>query len=119
MEHFTQSFIHFIDTFNPWIVLVIAICCSTFGTTCLKLSDGLTKIIPIIGVIIGYSCFFVLITIIFKNIDLSIGYAIWSGLSTTMVCLVGILIFKEPITLKKAVGLFLIILGVIGLSLTS
>lgn len=115
IEHIT-GLVRFIDSFNPWIMLVVAILFSTLGTICLKFSDGFNNKKPIFGVIAGYSVFFVLINIIFKHLDVSIGYAVWSGLSTLMVSLSGVLIFKEPLTFKKSIGLGLIILGVSGLS---
>lgn len=115
VEHITKI-IHFIDSFNPWVMLVIAILFSTLGTISLKYSDGFSNKKPLIGIIIGYSVFFILINIIFKNLDVSIGYAVWSGLSTLMVSLSGVLIFKEPLTSRKGIGLGLIILGVSGLS---
>ncbi|KZS23432.1 multidrug efflux SMR transporter [Wohlfahrtiimonas chitiniclastica] len=119
MAEYVTGFIQFIESFNPWLMLVIAILFSTVGTICLKLSDGFKRKKPILGVVIGYSIFFVLINIIFKRLDVSIGYAVWSGLSTLMVSLSGVLIFREPLTGKKAFGLFLIILGVSGLSYLS
>lgn len=119
MVELITKFIQFIDSFNPWVMLVVAILFSTVGTVCLKYSDGFAKKKPIIGVIGGYSVFFILINIIFKHLDVSIGYAVWSGLSTLMVSLSGVLIFKEPLTMKKGIGLSLIILGVSGLSYLS
>lgn len=116
MVEYIARIIQFVDSFDPWVMLVVAILFSTFGTVCLKFSDGFSNKKPIIGVILGYSVFFILINIIFKHLDVSIGYAVWSGLSTLMVSLSGVLIFKEPLTCKKSLGLGLIILGVSGLS---
>ncbi|MGL4674036.1 MAG: DMT family transporter [Wohlfahrtiimonas sp.] len=115
VEHITKI-IQFIDSFNPWVMLVVAILFSTMGTIFLKYSDGFSNKKPLVGIITGYSVFFVLINIIFKNLDVSIGYAVWSGLSTLMVSISGVLIFKEPLTSRKGIGLGLIILGVSGLS---
>lgn len=116
MVEFIAKIIQYVDSFNPWVMLVISILFSTIGTISLKYSDGFKNKKPIIGIIGGYSVFFVLINIIFKNLDVSIGYAVWSGLSTLMVSISGILIFKEPLTSRKGVGLLLIIIGVCGLS---
>lgn len=116
MVDYITKIIQFVDSFNPWVMLVVSICFSTIGTICLKYSDGFSKKQPIVGVVIGYSVFFVLINIIFKHLDVSIGYAVWSGLSTLMVSLSGVLLFKEPLTAKKGIGLALIIVGVSGLS---
>lgn len=116
MVEFITKIILYIDSFNPWVMLVVSILFSTIGTISLKYSDGFRNKKPIVGIIGGYSVFFVLINIIFKNLDVSIGYAVWSGLSTLMVSVSGVLIFKEPLTSRKGVGLLLIIMGVCGLS---
>lgn len=116
MVEFIAKIIQYVDSFNPWVMLVVSILFSTIGTISLKYSDGFKNKKPIIGIIGGYSIFFVLINIIFKNLDVSIGYAVWSGLSTLMVSVSGVLIFKEPLTSRKGVGLLLIIMGVCGLS---
>lgn len=116
MTALAMKLVSFIDSFNPWLMLVVAILFSTFGTICLKLSDGFNRKTPIFGVVGGYGVFFVVINIIFKHLDVSIGYAVWSGLTTLMVCLSGVVIFKEPLTYRKSIGLLLIIIGVSGLS---
>ncbi len=52
-----------------------------------------------------------------KKIDLSIAYAIWAGVGTALIVLIGVAHFKEPLTLIKMVSIGLIIIGVVGLSL--
>lgn len=112
-----MNIIHQINTINPWVVMTLAIVCSTFGTTCLKLSNGFKRFWPVVGVGIGYGFFFFTITLVFKRIDMGMGYAMWSGLSTTMVSIVGVLFFKESMNLKKFISLSLIIIGVVGMHL--
>jgi small multidrug resistance pump len=53
-----------------------------------------------------------------KKIDVGVAYAIWSGFGTALIATIGILWFKEPLTLIKVGSLALIILGVIGLNLS-
>ncbi len=107
-----------INTINPWIIMTLAIMCSTFGTTCLKLSDGFRRFWPVVGVGIGYGFFFFTITLVFKRVDMGMGYAVWSGLSTTMVSIVGAVFFKESMNWKKAFSLALIIMGIVGMHLS-
>ncbi|MEJ2071080.1 MAG: SMR family transporter [Syntrophobacterales bacterium] len=54
---------------------------------------------------------------VLKKIEVSTAYAIWSGVGTALIAAVGILYFKESLTLLKLVSLVLVILGVIGLNL--
>jgi small multidrug resistance pump len=58
----------------------------------------------------------VALTLALKRIDVSVAYAVWSGLGTAMIAAIGLLIFKEPLTLVKMLSLLCIIAGVIGLN---
>jgi small multidrug resistance pump len=50
--------------------------------------------------------------------DVSVAYAVWSGLGTLLIAAIGIAYFKEPLTLVKIGSLILIIVGVIGVNLS-
>lgn len=100
-----------------WLYLVIAICFEVMGITSMKLSDGLTKLLPTVGVFFFYGVALVAITFALKKIDLSVAYAIWSALGTALIAVIGVWYFREPITLIKTVSLILIIIGVVGLNL--
>jgi small multidrug resistance pump len=50
-------------------------------------------------------------------VDLSLAYAIWSGLGIAFIASVGVLWFREPVTAVKVVSLGLIVVGVAGLNL--
>ena len=58
-------------------------------------------------------------TMAIRRIDVSIVYAIWSGLGTAIIATIGIFVFKEPATLLKLVSMMLIIIGVITLNLNT
>ncbi len=100
-----------------WILLVIAIVLEVSGTISMKLSDGFTKLGPVIAMFIFYGLGLSLLALALKKIDVSVAYAVWSGLGTAIIAVVGILWFKEPATVVKIFSLILIIMGVIGLNL--
>ena len=102
-----------------WIYLTLAIITEVSGTVCLKLSDGFSKLWPSILIFVFYAISFSFTTLVVKKIDLSVVYAIWSGLGTALVVIVAILYFKEPVTMLKILSISLIVLGVIGLNLGS
>jgi small multidrug resistance pump len=52
-----------------------------------------------------------------KRLDLSVTYAIWSGVGTALAATIGIAYFREPLTFIKLASLALVVLGVVGLSL--
>lgn len=102
-----------------WIYMIAAIVLEVSGTTCMKLSEGFTRRGPAALVVIFYGLSLTALTFALKRIDVSVAYAIWSGLGTALIATIGILWFREPATALKFVSLALIIIGVIGLHLGS
>ncbi|MCP4132215.1 MAG: multidrug efflux SMR transporter [bacterium] len=101
-----------------WIYLVLAILFEVAGTTCMKFSDGFTRLIPSVLLFVFYIISFTFLTFALKKIDIGIAYAIWSGLGTFIITLIGIFWFSEPATAIKMISISLIVLGVVGLNLS-
>ena len=99
-----------------WLYLVAAIVTEVIGTTSMKFAEGFTRLIPSILVFVFYGLSLVALTLALKRIDVSVAYAVWSGLGTAMIAAIGLLVFKEPLTLVKMLSLLCIIAGVIGLN---
>ena len=89
------------------------------GTLCLKLSQGMTRPLPVIGVVVFYLATFVLMSLSLKNLEIGTVYAIWSGAGTALVATIGIIYFGESVHWLKILGLGFIIGGVILLRQTS
>jgi small multidrug resistance pump len=87
------------------------------GTTSLKLSQGFSRLVPSLVVVVSYCLSFYLLSLTLKKMEVGVGYAIWSAVGTAFIATIGILCFKEPISVLKIGSLALIILGVIGLNL--
>ena len=101
-----------------YLLLGIAICCELTGTISLKLSQGFTRPLPSILVVIGYGLSFYLLSLTLKRLDIGIVYAVWSAVGTALIAAIGVLWFKEPMNMIKLISLALIILGVIGINLS-
>lgn len=101
-----------------WFYLAGAIVLEAAGTTSMKLSDGFTKLVPSILIFLFYAASFVALTFALKGIDVSLAYAIWSGIGTVIIVTIGIVYFQEPATALKLVSIGLIVLGVVGLKLS-
>lgn len=102
---------------SHWFYLIIAICLEVAGTTSMKLSDGFSRLMPSILIFVFYGLSFAGLTMALKRIDVSIAYAIWAGLGTALITVIGLAYFKEPATLIKLISIGLIVIGVIGLNL--
>jgi small multidrug resistance pump len=100
-----------------WLYLAAAILFEVAGTTSMKLSHGFTKLTPSILIFVFYAISFVSLTYAVKKIDVSVSYAIWSGVGTALIAIIGVYYFKESMTPLKFFSLALIIIGVIGLNL--
>ena len=68
----------------------------------MKLSEGLTKLVPSILIFVFYGFSFLVFTMALKKIDLSVAYAIWAGTGTALIALIGIAHFKEPFDTDKS-----------------
>ncbi len=98
------------------IYLLLAILFEVFGTTCMKLSDGFNRLIPSIFIFVFYGLCFTFQTLSLKHIDISIAYSVWSGLGTALIAGIGLICFRESMTLVKFISMLLIIVGVVGIN---
>lgn len=101
---------------SSWLFLVSAIVFEVCGTFCMKISYGFTRIMPSILMFFFYILCLISLTFALKKFDVSVAYAVWSGMGTALVAVIGILYFKEPLTTLKAFYTVLIIVGVVGLN---
>jgi small multidrug resistance pump len=97
--------------------LLLAILAEVAGTTCVKLSEGFTRLLPSALILVFYGLSLGFLGLALKKVDLSLAYAIWSGLGIAFIASVGVLCFREPVTAVKVVSLGLIVVGVAGLNL--
>ena len=103
---------------QSWLYLFVAIFFEVIGTMILKL-NSFTKVIPTIFMFLFYALSFWALTVAIKKIDLGVAYAIWAGLGTAFIAMIGIFYFKEPSNFAKLVSIGLIVIGVIGLHLSN
>lgn len=102
---------------NGWIFLLVAIVSEVIGSTGLKASQGFSKIAPSVIVVAGYASAFYFISLALKTIPLNTAYAIWSGLGTALIAVLGVVFLRESINLPGVLGIGLIIAGVVLLNL--
>lgn len=102
-----------------YILLASSIILEVFGTTMLKLSNGFSRKLPTLGVIIGFGTCFYLFSLALLDIPLGFAYAIWSGAGTILTTVMGVFLFKERINRKGFFGISLLLLGIILLNVTN
>ena len=102
-----------------WVFLGIAGAMEVFWATCLKLSEGFTKLgfsaLTIIGMLISFG----LLSQAMKTLPLGTAYGIWTGIGALGAVVVGLVLFKEPVTAGRMFFAALLLIGIVGLKLTS
>jgi small multidrug resistance pump len=101
---------------HPVLWLALAIGTEVVATTALKLSDGFTRLPWAAVVVVGYGISFYAMSVALKSIPLGIVYAVWSGIGTAAIVLIGYVLFREVLDAVKLGGIGLIILGVVMLN---
>ncbi|MCP4614459.1 MAG: multidrug efflux SMR transporter [Planctomycetes bacterium] len=101
-----------------WGLLALGLMTELGATTCLKLSNGFTNLIPSIFTFVFLGISFGILIVILKEWDLSFTYAIWAGVGILIVTLIGIVCFKEPTSALKIGSIVMIATGVVGLNLS-
>ncbi len=102
-----------------YLLLALAIAAEVVGTVALKLSDGFTRLTASVVTVVAFTAAVVLLALVVQRLPLGFSYAVWAGVGTAAVALIGILAFGESLSALKVVGLVLIVAGVVSLNLTA
>jgi small multidrug resistance pump len=97
---------------HPWLWLSLAIGSEVIATTSLKLSDGFTRPVPSVVVVIGYSISFYALSVTLRNFPIGVVYAIWSGVGTAAIVMIGWFVFREVLDAVRLAGVGMIVVGV-------
>lgn len=102
-----------------WYYLAAAIVFEVMGSTAMKLSHGLSRLEPTLMMFGFYAVAFACNAMALRTLDLSVTYAIWSGVGTALVAVVGMTYFQEPVTALRLLSITLIVVGVVGLAFSA
>lgn len=104
---------------NPWFVLIVAGLFEVGFTTCMKLSEGFTRIQYTVSFLFFASLSLFLLNKAIVQIPLGTAYAVWTGVGALGTVLVGVLFFKDPLSWTRVMFLILLIASILGLKLGS
>jgi small multidrug resistance pump len=104
---------------KTFLILLAAILAEVVATSALKASEGFTRLIPSVIVVIGYGIAFTCLSMTLKTIPVGVAYAIWSGVGTVLVALVGWLYYKQHLDFPAVAGIALILSGTLIMNLFS
>ena len=88
------------------------------ATASLPRTDGFTRPGWTAVVVAGYAVALWLLSLVVRTMPVSVAYAVWAGLGTALVAVVGVVLLGEPLGWVRAVSLGLVVVGVVGLNLS-
>ncbi|MFF8967868.1 DMT family transporter [Streptomyces sp. NPDC014995] len=100
-----------------YVTLAGAIAAEVAATTAMKYSQGFTRLWPSLLTALGYVVSFLLLSQTLKSVGIGTAYAIWSGVGTATIAVLGLVLFDEALTLTRITGILLIVGGVVVLNL--
>lgn len=98
---------------NVYLILFISIIAETLATTMMKASEGFTRLIPSLIVLIGYAISFYGLSQVVKIMNIGIAYAIWAGIGIFLVSILSYFVYQQKLDLPALFGLVLIAAGII------
>lgn len=102
-----------------WVFLVIAGGLEVFWSTCMKYSEGFTVLKFSVLTVVGMIFSFLFLSQATKSLPLGTAYAVWTGIGALGAVIVGIVLFKEPVTAARIFFVSLLLIGIVGLKATS
>jgi small multidrug resistance pump len=102
-----------------YALLLVAIASEVCGTSLLKATEGFTRLWPTVGSVSGYAISILMLSLsIQRGMNVSIAYAIWSGIGTAAIVAIGFVFLRQPVTALQIGGIALVIAGVIVINLS-
>ena len=102
---------------QSWLVLAAAIVCEVVATMMMELSQSLTRWRWIPPMLFFYVLALLGLALALKTMEVGVAYAVWAGAGTLLIAILGVIFFKESISLLKVISVLLVVAGVVGLHL--
>ena len=102
-----------------WIAVITAGFLEVGFATMLKLSSGFTKLWPSLGFLVFAAGSFSLLSWSLKVLPVGTAYAVWTGIGAAGTAIVGMIFFKDSVSVARISAIAFIIAGVILLNFSS
>jgi len=99
-----------------WLFLGLAIVMELLGTVSMKLSESFTRTVPSVMLFVFYGVSFTSLNFALGYMEVSVVYAIWSGVGIVLIALAGFVVFGERLSPASIAWIAVIVIGVVGLS---
>ena len=102
-----------------WLAVITAGVLEVGFATMLKLSNNFTKTWPSIGFLVFASGSFSLLAWSLKVLPIGTAYAVWTGIGAVGTAVLGMVFFKDPVSVARITAIAFIITGVVLLNFSS
>lgn len=102
-----------------WLVLVVAGLLEVVWAVGLKYTHGFSRPLPSAIVVVALVASVYLLSLAARTLPIGTAYAVWVGIGATGAAVLGVALFREPLTFARAACLALLVAAIIGLKLTS
>lgn len=102
-----------------WVYLCIAGLTEVAWAVGLKYTHGWTRFWPSVLTIGLIATSLGFLSLALKSLPIGTGYAVWTGIGAVGTAIIGIVFFNEPRTAMRMACIALILLGIIGLKISS
>jgi quaternary ammonium compound-resistance protein SugE len=102
-----------------WLFLLAAGLCEIAWAIGLKYTEGFSRVLPAIGTVVAMAASLGFLGLALKSLPVGTAYSVWTGIGAVGTVALGIYLFNEPATLLRLTCIGFILLGIIGLKITS
>ncbi|HEX9984640.1 MAG TPA: quaternary ammonium compound efflux SMR transporter SugE [Thermoanaerobaculia bacterium] len=102
-----------------WLILIIAGLLEVCWAVGLKYTDGFRKPVASILVVAAIAASMFLLSYAARTLPIGTAYAVWVGIGAFGAAVLGVFLFKEPVTPARIVFLVLLLISIVGLKFTS
>ncbi|MDR7002608.1 multidrug efflux SMR transporter [Neobacillus niacini] len=102
-----------------WLLLLLAGFAEIGSVISLKRAEGFKKFLPTVACLVFGSFSFYFLSLSLKVLPIGPAYAIWTGIGSVGSVLVGMACFNEPRSSKRIFLILCIIIGAVGVKITS
>lgn len=101
-----------------WLCLLLGGVLECAWAVGLKYTEGFTRLVPSVLTVFAIIGSMWLLAIAARTLPIGTAYPVWVGIGAVGSVLLGALLFKEPLDVRRLLFLGLIVIGIVGLKST-
>ncbi|HVK61251.1 MAG TPA: quaternary ammonium compound efflux SMR transporter SugE [Bdellovibrionales bacterium] len=104
---------------SAWITLILAGLLEICWAIGLKYTDGFTRLVPSAFTLTTLAASMYLLAKAAQTLPIGTAYAVWVGIGAVGAGILGIVLFKEPVTFLRLMFMSLLVISILGLKFTA